>query len=91
MKTREELAKGHKHPCHIIIVMAGLVPAISINRAPSFANRYHRDKPGNDTDEGLYLADKKSAYASPAVSNIAALMASFALFPAQTTNCSAGK
>ncbi|TKT71335.1 hypothetical protein YH63_007875 [Afipia massiliensis] len=29
-------------------VMAGLVPAISITRAPCSPNRDHRDKPGDD-------------------------------------------
>jgi hypothetical protein len=37
------------------------------------------------------LVSNENAYASPSVSNIAALMASGAVLPAQTTNWNAGK
>jgi hypothetical protein len=36
------------------------------------------------------METKVGLYASPSVSNIAALIASLALFPAQTTNWNAG-
>jgi len=33
------------------LVMAGLVPAIPIGKVPPY-NRDHRDKPGDDNEEG---------------------------------------
>jgi hypothetical protein len=39
---------------------------------------------------GMTIENVAAAQASPSVSNIAALMASAALFPAQTTNWNAG-
>ncbi|EKS35077.1 hypothetical protein HMPREF9696_02349 [Afipia clevelandensis ATCC 49720] len=61
--------------------MAGLVPAIHASNGASCKGYVDtRHKAGHD----------EQAYASPTVSNIAASMASAAVLPAQTTNCSAG-
>ena len=75
--------------------MAGLVPAI--HAFPLFIvskNVDARDKPGHDGGEirrrSLKRFAAQTAYAWPSVSNIAAVMASVALLPAQTTNWNAG-
>jgi hypothetical protein len=76
--------------------MAGLVPAI--HAFPLFTlskNVDARDKPGHDGGENMLslvqtCSLRKPPYASPSVSNIAALMASAAVLPAQTTNWNAG-
>ena len=70
--------------------MAGLVPAIHVFSSHQSKDVDARDKPGHD-DRGLGTAEESQLpYASPSVSNIAALMASVAVMPAQTTNWNAG-
>jgi hypothetical protein len=51
-----------------------------------------RDKPGHDGGRDMSSLSRcvNRTYASPSVSNIAALMASDADLPAQTTNWNAG-
>jgi hypothetical protein len=74
-----------------IAVVAGLVPAIHAYLFIEAKTWMPRDKPGHDGERDVvFLADESSPYASPWVSNIAALMASAADLPAQTTNWNAG-
>ena len=64
-------------------VIAGLDPAIHLLIKTLVKWMDARVKPAHD--------DWRTSYASPCVSNIAALMASAAFLPAQTTNWNAGK
>ena len=76
-------------PVSNIAVMAGLVPAIhDLHASPQDVDA--RDKPGHDDRGGFDFRRIQTPYASPSVSNIAALMASAADLPAQTTNWNAG-
>jgi hypothetical protein len=68
----------------IITVVAGLDPAIHLSRKSLCGQINARVEPGHD-ERG-----STRSYASPSVSNIAALMASAVVLPAQTTNWNAG-
>jgi hypothetical protein len=76
------------------LVMAGLVPAIHVFLCSLRQDVDARDKPGHDVEKYFVVLSEvfvtQSPYASPSVSNIAALMASAADLPAQTTNWNAG-
>ena len=65
-------------------VIAGFDPAIYPFRKTLFSRWMPGSSPGMTTEKS------KAPYASPSVSNIAALMASVADLPAQTTNWNAG-
>ena len=70
--------------------MAGLVPAIPTSLACARSIGITGTGPVMTVESFLRNVEWRLDYASPAVSNIAALIASCADFPAQTTNCNAG-
>src|SRR5437879_6003751 len=76
------LGSGHVRPHQQTGHMAAI--ASIRNRIPPLASR------GPSTYGSRLKAGTTVSYASPSVSNIAALMASAAVLPAQTTNWNAG-
>jgi hypothetical protein len=75
--------------------MAGLVPAIHAFCCSSFVKTWMPGtSPGMTVREASPFSQayppRRPTYASPSVSNIAALMASAGVLPAQTTNWNAG-